>query len=438
MPRAISFLVPFVASLVLGIASAEEIKKGDVVVVRTEGAQFVANDKTLLAELPEGAKIEVARVTAAAVGGYATLDGKRVAGWIRLADVELPGAAPDPAPSRTETPQPPMNNPAKSGTAAGKPAPPPQRLVPVELEITPFSAESFGIEGVTGLTRIRDVALSSNGATWFATEAGPIRMADGKAELHDPFGSKASAGQAFAWKDRLWVVSPETGLACYERGKWKTWPAHEKALLKDGAAIAPDGAVWSLGRNCLLRFENGNWEPHLEDVIGKVIFIIVRFGVAADGAVWGAVANTEPMRYKDGKYELLQSKLPSYPWSSFEATPDGRVLVGFDNSNGKEGGLLVVQGEKWQLITTENSQLPTNRVTAVEHAPDGTLWLGFDGHGLARNVGDDWQFFPEEFRHNGWNTIKKIVVMPDGTAWVWGRTLFKATPKPKSKPAAAP
>jgi hypothetical protein len=112
------------------------------------------------------------------------------------------------------------------------------------------------------------------------------------------------------------------------------------------------------------------------------------------------------------------------------------VLIGFDNPVGKEGGLLIVRGEKWELLTTENSKLPTNRVTAVEHAPDGTLWLGFDAHGLARNVGDQWQFFPEEFRHNGWNTIKKIVVMPDDTAWVWGRTLLKATPA--DKPASSP
>jgi hypothetical protein len=420
MSRAACLLAFFVVVAMVPLqALAEEFKKGDIVVVINEGAEFVANDKTVLAEHPQGAKIEVARVTAAAVGGYATVDGQRVAGWIRLTDVESPAATPTPSEPPAKTP-PPM--PEKAG-------PKPVKLVPVELEVQPFSAESFGIEGLTGLTKISDVAIASDGATWFATEKGPVRLSDGNAELHEPFAGPAAASRLFAWKDRLWAVVPASGLACYEEGKWKTWPAADGVRLKDCVALAPDGAIWCQGQNCLMRFDDGNWVPHLEGVIGKVIFIIVQFAVAADGAVWGAVANTEPLRYQDGKYEQLQSKLPSFPWGAIETAPDGRVLIGFDDSNGRGGGLLVVRGAKWELLTTENSKLPTDRVTALELAPDGTLWLGFDGKGLARNVGDEWQFFPEEFRHNGWNKINKIVVAPDGTAWVWGRTLFKAMPK---------
>ena len=71
-------------------------QRGDTVVVRVEGAEFMSHNQKLIANLPIGTRIDVAKVAVAWVGGYAELDGRRRLGWIHAKDVEeAPPIEPD-------------------------------------------------------------------------------------------------------------------------------------------------------------------------------------------------------------------------------------------------------------------------------------------------------------------------------------------------------
>ena len=88
-PRLAFMAVVLLAPWWINSSVAQDTPKynaGDTVVVAKDQAQFVSPPQGLL-KLPQGTKIEVARSTPNSVAGFAVIDGKRMAGWIRLGDV---------------------------------------------------------------------------------------------------------------------------------------------------------------------------------------------------------------------------------------------------------------------------------------------------------------------------------------------------------------
>jgi len=58
-------------------------KRGDTAFVHTDDAEFFTHDRRLIARLPRGTRVDVAKAEIAWVGGYIEQDGRRRMGWIR-------------------------------------------------------------------------------------------------------------------------------------------------------------------------------------------------------------------------------------------------------------------------------------------------------------------------------------------------------------------
>ena len=74
----------------------------------------------------------------------------------------------------------------------------------------------------------------------------------------------------------------------------------------------------------------------------------------------------------------------------------------------------------WSAYTSENSDLPGNFVWALALGPDGALWAGTDGGGLALLDKDGrWQTYSKASTNGGLpdNSVSAVALGPDGALW---------------------
>jgi diguanylate cyclase (GGDEF)-like protein len=192
------------------------------------------------------------------------------------------------------------------------------------------------------------------------------------------------------------------GIYVREAGKTMAVPQLEKAAVPllgasqrvNAGCQSPDGAIWFMTTNRLLRLEKGRWT--VPPIHGEPRYpgVLLDMACAADGGVWITGEQTGTWRIKLGTegWESWQLKLPV----EFQAlTPvtialDGRGWIWL----GTDAGLLVWNGQEWRQLTQE-SGLIWNDVNqgAMTLAADGSLWIGTSG-GIAHLLHPEHAFDP--------------------------------------------
>jgi diguanylate cyclase (GGDEF)-like protein len=157
------------------------------------------------------------------------------------------------------------------------------------------------------------------------------------------------------------------------------------ALLGDptrivGGCSSPNGDLWFLGNNRLVRFKDGVWTAPLIEGLSGMHGLLAAVACAPDGAIWitGDQTGTWRLTADNEKMQAWQLELP----------PDLRILAPLailvDRRGwvwlGADMGLLVWNGHNWRQITQE-SGLIWNDVNQgmMREAPDGSLWIGTSG-----------------------------------------------------------
>jgi len=85
------------------------------------------------------------------------------------------------------------------------------------------------------------------------------------------------------------------------------------------------------------------------------------------------------------------------------------------------GGLTKYDTEtnSWTLYTTDNSDLPRNRIWDIEFDPDGYMWIATHGGGLVKFDGNDsWEVYDESNSQLGYNIIYEIEIDSEGILWL--------------------
>jgi diguanylate cyclase (GGDEF)-like protein len=175
------------------------------------------------------------------------------------------------------------------------------------------------------------------------------------------------------------------GIYTREAGNTMSVPQLEKGAVPllgpmhqvNAACESPDGAVWFMTTNRLLRLQNGHWtvpEIHGEHWPKGVLLDLA---CAADGSVWITGEQTGTWRIKpgmDGWYSW-QLKLPA------ELQAETPVAIAADRRGwiwlGTDAGVVVWNGQEWRQLTQE-SGLIWNDVNqgAMTVAADGSMWIG--------------------------------------------------------------
>jgi signal transduction histidine kinase/CheY-like chemotaxis protein/ligand-binding sensor domain-containing protein len=151
---------------------------------------------------------------------------------------------------------------------------------------------------------------------------------------------------------------------------------------------APDGGVWVGTRGPLHRWRNGAWEdyPAVRNV--RVAY------QDRTGAMWFGPADGGVVRYRDGAFEDLGSKLglPKGVAMAFAEDRVGTLYIGF-----QDDGIVVLRDGVETRILRANSGLPDDGIRAIYPDPDGSLWVGTKRRGLTVRIDGRWAN-PDAFR----------------------------------------
>jgi ligand-binding sensor domain-containing protein len=93
---------------------------------------------------------------------------------------------------------------------------------------------------------------------------------------------------------------------------------------------------------------------------------------------------------------------------------------------GTTAGLNYFNGTQWTTLTTQNSDLPDNRINSILREEDGTLWVATD-NGLAKLYDHEWTVYNTGNSGLPVDIIKCITADLNGTKWIgtWGGGLVK-------------
>lgn len=211
-----------------------------------------------------------------------------------------------------------------------------------------------------------------------------------------------------------------------------------------GIGIDSEGYKW-FGTNAggASRYKNGKWKTYFP-MHGLADYWIYSFANDKKGNLWiGTWAGANHFDVKTGKFTTYVKELINEWVYGLDVDKDGRVWFG------TEGGVTMFDGKTWKswthkdglgapnaagLPASSNTGLGTrsrhdlstlasgsmtynpNYVFALVAAPDGTIWAGTWGGGVARFDGKTWQNFTTKDGLSG-NMVFSIVRDSKGVFW---------------------
>jgi signal transduction histidine kinase/CheY-like chemotaxis protein/ligand-binding sensor domain-containing protein len=286
-----------------------------------------------------------------------------------------------------------------------------------------------------GLTNPTILALHQDhdGFLWVGTEGGLFRYdGDRFRQLSaDPVATRGDVRSLYSSPDgRFWVGS-NLGLYWWTGEHFTAVPGFEGVELESSQAIGSDGAKLYVATPTGLRSLplRGRGPPGL--VSPKSSYSVY---VASDQTVWFSCGLLVcSLRHGLEREWALNDGVTPGRWSSFAEDNAGRLwlrskdrvlvresagaafhaLPGLPQLTSTHGthlvptrlgqvliphdaGLMVCEGDKCRNYGVESGLRHTGVITAFEDH-EGSIWLGYSGHGLARWLGrDQWQGFAEE------------------------------------------
>ena len=300
----------------------------------------------------------------------------------------------------------------------------------------PAQHSAFQMYGADlGLTNPTILALHQDhqGFLWVSTEGGLFRY-DGDSFRHfnaDPVANRGDTKSLYSSPDGQFWVGSGSGLFRWTGEHFAVVPGFEGVELESGEAIGSDAANLYVATPAGLRsmpLQSGG-QPRLVSPKSSTSVY-----VASDRTVWygcGPVVCS----LKDGKEREWTGKDGVTPgrWSSIAEDTAGRLWIRSDdkvlmresavsafhappglprlnltqgpllvpNRLGQmmiphDAGLMVCEGDNCRNYGPESGLRHTGVIAVLEDR-EGSIWLGYSGHGLARWLGrDQWQGFAED------------------------------------------
>ncbi len=199
-----------------------------------------------------------------------------------------------------------------------------------------------------------------------------------------------------------------------ERDAWSTFTVQNTAggLPNDwvyGLARAADGGIWMATEGGLAHYSKGKWRnwKH-EDGLGAP-YELVREQIKFQRDPAKESSHHARQKVEMGLENVDVAYNPNYIVSLY-AAPDGTVWCGTWG-----GGLARFDGTAWKNFTVADG-LPANHVFMLEPGGDGTIWVG-TSDGLARFDGNNFDVLTT---HEGLfaNNVFSLAHGDDGGLWV--------------------
>jgi len=147
--------------------------------------------------------------------------------------------------------------------------------------------------------------------------------------------------------------------------------------------------------------------------LGWILLVILALGPAAAVSEDSSSALQGDQIEQWNIFNADNSDLPSDDVTAVLAA-DGALWAGT-----KGGGLARLEQGQWQVYTTANSSLPDDNVMALA-AADGALWVGTGGGGLARLENGQWQVYTKANSKLSSDNVQALAAA-GGALWVGTR-----------------
>lgn len=199
-------------------------------------------------------------------------------------------------------------------------------------------------------------------------------------------------------------IGTEEGVVSFDGVRWRSYDSYD-GLPNSGVKeidIAPDGTIWCVHQGMLSSYDSETWTKHTTEN-GFPYLQIRRFEISDDGTVW---------------CELKNYGLTSYDgttWTSHIDDGGPTIEIGDIASRdhytwfATEDGVWQYDGGSWEHILED-----TTDEFAIDTA--GRLWCDV-GYGVKRYDGKSWITYTRE---NGliWHRVTTIEAALDGSMWV--------------------
>ena len=246
------------------------------------------------------------------------------------------------------------------------------------------------------------MGLERDGSLWAGTMSGSILRIDPKtgrteqAAKLPPFIDYALADSA----ERLFITTNPSGVFIRDSPRAMPHRVPELDVLLGkptriyAACGSPDGAVWFLAGNRLLREQNDKWTEPRIDGMPPLQGSLLAVYCAANSEIWvtGEHAGTWRLTPAGDHLQAWQLQLPS----ELRALSPVAILV--DRRGwvwlGTDAGLLAWNGQRWRQMTVESGLIWNDIDQGVlNEGPDGSLWAGTSG-GVAHLLHPERVFDP--------------------------------------------
>lgn len=261
--------------------------------------------------------------------------------------------------------------------------------------LRPGQPWTFGQVGAMG--------IDSDGSLWAGTFSGGILRIDSKTGRTEEVASipafilsgfQDSSGRVLlSTKKGLYIRKAKTPHAVPQRVTALD-PLLGPSARVDAGCAAPDGTLWFLAGNRVVRSRNDSWTLPPIDGLPKFHGSLLSISCGPDGQVWvtGDMDGTWRLTPSGGRLSAWQLPVPAEMRSlaplAILADRRGWIWLGTDV------GVVVWNGTSWRQITQE-SGLIWNDVNqgSLRSAPDGSLWVGTSG-GVAHLMHPERVFAP--------------------------------------------
>jgi diguanylate cyclase (GGDEF)-like protein len=286
-----------------------------------------------------------------------------------------------------------------------------------------------------GSGRVAAMGDNADGTLWAATYAGVFLRFDpatNRTEQITTLPARILAG--FQGVSSPVVLFTTHGVYFRRAGDAKAVPqraAGADAVLGESSAVqsvqsgceSPDGTVWLVGNNRIVRFKAGNWTLPALNGLPKLNGTLLGMSCAKDGSVWvtGDQTGTWRLIPENDGLRAWRLGLP-HEWNSLSC-----LTVFLDRRGwlwlGTELGLLVWNGHAWRHLSEETGLIwnDTNQ-GVIREDTDGSLWIGTSG-GVSHLLRPDRVFDPvpisvsltqSQRGSEDLSRVQKIVMEEDG------------------------
>lgn len=235
---------------------------------------------------------------------------------------------------------------------------------------------------------VYDLCKDNWGNIWVATDQGVVKITTTTWQVFDvnnsPLPTNLIRSVATDSEGNLWVGTWGQGVVKNTGTQWRLYNTSNSGVPSNGiytVEVDTDGHLWVGTYNGGVSMYNGvSWNsynttnsPLPHNNVRSITF-------DAQNAVWFGTEDGIAVKSDIDSWHIYNYQNLGYSIHM--------VLDGVQESAGKiffatDGGLVCIHPTEFNVLTVQNSQLPSNHIRSIAQTEEGNLWLGTGNKGVA-------------------------------------------------------